>query len=83
MINQIERGRTPIVSSQELELMGYQLVAYALTTLMASVHAMQRVLENLKKNGSPHGYMEEIASFDELDELLGFPEVRKWEKRFQ
>lgn len=83
MINQIEGGRTPIVPVQELEAMGYKLVAYALTTLMASVHAMQRVLEMLRKNGDPESYSQEIARFDELDELLGFPEVREWENRFR
>jgi 2-methylisocitrate lyase-like PEP mutase family enzyme len=83
MINQIEGGRTPILTVQELEAMGYKLIAYALTTLMASVRAMQRVLKNLRKNGSPESYVEEIASFDELDELLGFPEAREWEKRFR
>jgi 2-methylisocitrate lyase-like PEP mutase family enzyme len=83
MINQIEGGRTPIVPVKELEAMGYKLVAYALTTLMASVHAMQGVLENLRKYGDPAGYSQEIARFDELDELLGFPEVREWENRFR
>ncbi len=83
MINQIEGGRTPILTVQELEAMGYKLVAYALTTLMASVRAMQRVLKNLRKNGTPESDVEEIASFDELDELLGFPEAREWEKRFR
>ena len=83
MINQIEGGKTPILTVQELEAMGYKLVAYALTTLMASVRAMQRVLKNLRKNGAPESYADEIASFDELDELLGFPEAREWEKRFR
>jgi 2-methylisocitrate lyase-like PEP mutase family enzyme len=83
MINQIEGGKTPIVPVQELQTMGYKLVAYALTTLMASVRAMQRILEKLRKSGTPEGYLEEIASFDELDELLGFPEAREWEKRFR
>jgi 2,3-dimethylmalate lyase len=83
MVNQIEGGRTPIVAVHELEAMGYKLVAYALTTLMASVRAVQRVLENLRKHGAPDSYTEELARFDELDELLGFPEVREWEKRFR
>jgi 2,3-dimethylmalate lyase len=83
MINQIERGRTPLLSIQELETTGYKIVAYALTALMASVRAMQRTLESLRKHGSPDLYLNEIASFDELDELLGFPEVREWENRFR
>jgi 2-methylisocitrate lyase-like PEP mutase family enzyme len=83
MVNQIEFGRTPLLSAGELERLGYKIVAYALTTLMASVKAMQETLAALKREGSPKSYLNRIATFEELDELLGFPEVRAWEKRFR
>jgi 2-methylisocitrate lyase-like PEP mutase family enzyme len=83
MINQIERGQTPLLPVRQLEQLGYSLVAFALTTLMASVRAMQKVLLTLQQRGSAEQYLNEIATFEELDELLGFPEVRRWEKQFQ
>ena len=83
MINQIERGKTPLLPVQELQLLGYKIVAYALTALMASVGAMQKTLQCLRQTGSTEGYLNEVATFEQLDELLGFPEVRAWEKRFQ
>ncbi len=82
MLNQIEGGKTPLLTAKELEQLGYKIVAYALTALMASVKAVQRTLAALKREGSPGSYLHNIASFEELDELLGFPEVRAWEKRF-
>jgi 2-methylisocitrate lyase-like PEP mutase family enzyme len=82
MLNQIESGKTPILSVKELEELGYKIVAYALTALMASVRAVQRTLATLKREGSPRSYLHNIATFEELDDLLGFPEVRAWEKRF-
>ncbi|MFN8008352.1 MAG: isocitrate lyase/PEP mutase family protein [Terriglobia bacterium] len=83
MINQIEGGKTPLVPIQDLQAMGYKLVAYALTALMASVRAIQHALKSLRENGTPQNAMGELASFAELDELLGFPEVRAWEERFR
>ena len=83
MINQIERGKTPLLPVSELQTLGYKIVAYPLTALMAAVRATQRALESLKREGSGQTYQNEIATFEELDELLGFPEVRAWEKRFQ
>jgi len=82
MLNQIESGKTPLLPVKALEQLGYKIVAYALTTLMASVRAVQRTLAILKREGSVASYLDNIATFEELDELLGFPEVRAWEKRF-
>ena len=83
MLNQIESGQTPTLPVRELQALGYKIAAYALTALMASVRAMQRTLKSLQREGSPHQYLNDIATFEELDELFGFPEVRAWEKRFQ
>ena len=44
---------------------------------------MQQTLAALKREGSSQPYLQDIATFEELDELLGFPEVRAWEKRFR
>jgi 2-methylisocitrate lyase-like PEP mutase family enzyme len=83
MLNQIEGGKTPLLAVEELDRLGYRIVAYALTALMASVKAMQQTLAALKREGSPQSYLHNIATFEELDELLGFPEVRAWEKMFR
>ena len=83
MLNQIEGGQTPTLPVRELQALGYKIAAYALTALMASVRAMQRTLKSLQREGSSHQYLNDIATFEELDELFGFPEVRTWEKRFQ
>ena len=83
MLNQIEGGQTPTLPVRELQALGYKIVAYALTALMASVRAMQRTLRFLHQEGATDQYLNDIASFEELDELFGFPEVRAWEKKFQ
>lgn len=82
MINLIERGKTPILSINQLQALGYQIIVYALTTLMASIRAMERILSKLKEQALPEEYLDDIATFDELDQLLAFPEWRQWENRF-
>lgn len=83
MLNQIEGGQTPNLPVRDLQALGYKIAAYALTALMASVRAMQRTLKWLQCEGTTDQYLNDIATFEELDELLGFPQVRAWEKRFQ
>ena len=83
MINLVERGRTPLLPLEQLQTLGYKVLAYALTTLMASVRAMERALSKLKDQVPPEEYLDDLASFEELDQLLGFPEWRQWENRFR
>lgn len=83
MINQIERGKTPLLPIAELQSLGYKIAAYALTTLMASVRAVRAALQALRRSDPAESYINTLATFEELDELLGFPEVRQWETRFR
>jgi len=82
MANMVEGGKTPLMSTQELEDMGYKLLAYPLTLLMASIKTMQDALSSWREKGSTKHLIGQITSFDELDELMGFPEVRQWEARY-
>lgn len=82
MINLIERGKTPILSINQLQTLGYKIIAYPLTTLMASIRAMERILLKLKDQALPEEYLEDIATFEEVDQLLAFPQWRQWENRF-
>lgn len=82
MANMIEGGKTPLMSTQELQDMGYKLLAYPLTLLMTSIAAMQHALSTWREKGSTKHLVGQITSFDELDELMGFPEVRAWEAKY-
>ena len=83
MLNQIERGKTPILPIKDLQTLGFNIVAYALTALMASVRAMETTLNKLKNQAEPSEYLQNIATFEDIDQLLNFPEWRLWESRFQ
>ncbi|GFP93400.1 2 3-dimethylmalate lyase [Phtheirospermum japonicum] len=71
MANMLEGGgRTPILSPIELADVGYKLVAYPLSLLGVSIHAMQDALLAIKGGRIPSpGSM---PSFEEIKEILGF-----------
>tara|TARA_B100001013_G_C24617731_1_gene445889 strand:+ start:870 stop:1733 length:864 start_codon:yes stop_codon:yes gene_type:complete len=83
MLNQIERGKTPILPIKDIQNLGFKIVAYALTALMASVRAMESTLNKLKNQAEPSEYLQDIATFEDINQLLNFPEWRLWENRFQ
>jgi carboxyvinyl-carboxyphosphonate phosphorylmutase len=82
MANMVEGGKTPLGTNRELQSLGFKLVAYPITLLLASITAMKRALTVLKEKGTTKDLTDEIISFKELDELIGFPEVRAWEARY-
>lgn len=76
--NLIEHGKTPILSHQQLETMGYKIAVYPLTLLNVSIQAMQVSLAALK-----HGKASEVMSFSELTKTVGFPEYYQEEEKYK
>lgn len=75
LINMMEGGQTPLCSQKDLENWGYKIIAYPLTTILTMTKAVQDSLAYLKINGTTNDYfLKNMASFEELKQLLGFPE---------
>ena len=41
--NMVEKGRTPVLSKEELENLGYKIAIFPVTALLASVHALSLI----------------------------------------
>ncbi|KAG9146195.1 hypothetical protein Leryth_007907 [Lithospermum erythrorhizon] len=73
-------GKTPILDPNELENLGYKLVAYPLSLMGVSIRAMQDALQAIRGGRMPSpGSM---PSFDELKEILGFNTYYEEEKKY-
>ncbi|KAL1553249.1 2,3-dimethylmalate lyase-like [Salvia divinorum] len=81
MANMLEGGgKTPILSPNELDDIGYKLVAYPLSLMGVSIRAMQDALLAIKGGRMPPpGSM---PSFEELKEILGFNAYYEEEMRY-
>jgi 2,3-dimethylmalate lyase len=80
--NMVEKGRTPVLSRQALEALGYQMAIFPVTALLASVHAMTQVYEQFKQHGSSAQSKIPLYDFGELSALMGFEDVWAFEKRY-
>ncbi|MGA1475980.1 MAG: isocitrate lyase/PEP mutase family protein [Prochlorothrix sp.] len=69
MANVIEGGKTPCLSAQELETLGYSLVAYALSGLFASVGAVRAYFQQLQATGQVTT-TEDLVQFEEFKRLI-------------
>ncbi len=83
MANMIEGGKTPLLSTTELNKMGFRLVAFAVSCLLAATKAMQRAMTVLKKEGTTRAVLGEMAKFEDFNDLIGFPEVRSFEAKYK
>lgn len=79
MANMLEGGgKTPICTPEELDRMGFTLVAYPLSLLGVSIKAMQAALVDLKQGNIPR----DVPDFQTLQAAVGFPEYFEQEQRY-
>ncbi|MDD2390972.1 MAG: oxaloacetate decarboxylase [Desulfobacterales bacterium] len=83
LVNMVEGGgKTPILPASELEAIGFNLAIYPTSVWMASIYAIQKVLQELKIHGTPDGYADKMVSFEEMFELVDRSGYMALEKRF-
>ena len=79
--NMVERGRTPVMSREDLESMGYKIAIFPVTALLAAVQAMAEVYKQFQAHGSSDGGGQALYDFADLTRLMGFEDVWAFEKR--
>ncbi|OYT51563.1 MAG: carboxyvinyl-carboxyphosphonate phosphorylmutase [Desulfurococcales archaeon ex4484_204] len=82
MLNLIEGGRTPLVSVQEAEKLGFKIVIFPLTTLYAAAKAMLDTLTILKEKGSAETYLDRLITFPEFAKVVNVDKFRAMEDRY-
>ena len=70
LVNRLEGGKTPPLSTNELFQMGFKLQVFPLTTILATHFAVTKAVDNLKSGNVKN----ELTSFENFREFVGFPE---------
>jgi hypothetical protein len=72
MANMLEGGgKTPILAPEELQALGFSLVAYPLSLLGVSIRAMENALIGLKSGRVPG--VRDMGTFVDIQMAVGFP----------
>jgi len=71
LANMLVGGKTPILSTDELEQLGYKIAVCPVESLMAAGFAIRKLAETFLKSGRVDQLQDELLSFDELKRLLG------------
>ncbi len=81
LANMIEGGKTPCLSAQDLEKLGFKLGVFALSGLFAATRAIEDCFRFLKENGTTSGF-ENRSSFKDYKEIIDIKKYQELEGKF-
>jgi methylisocitrate lyase len=79
--NMIDGGKTPLLTAEELQELGYRIVVFPLAGLFAATAAMCRVFEHLKKNGTTQGFKATVG-FSDFEQIIDVPAFHELERKY-
>jgi 2,3-dimethylmalate lyase len=82
LFNMASSGKTPFISKEEIEALGYKLAIYPNFAMLCAVPVVRNYLFELKTRGTVAHLVDEMASFRELFEIAGMKEIRELEMKY-
>ena len=82
LFNWVESGKTPSIPLERLKELGFRLIIFPVSVLLAATASMREVLARIYTEGTPTRAMDWLLSLGEFIDFIGLPEIRKLEERF-
>jgi 2-methylisocitrate lyase-like PEP mutase family enzyme len=81
--NMLEGGVTPLLTRDELDKIGFQLIVCPLTALYASAKAMQDMFKLIKTAGTTRDRLDHLLSFQQFHEIIDLEAYYKLAERYK
>jgi 2-methylisocitrate lyase-like PEP mutase family enzyme len=78
--NMVEGGRTPMLSNARLAEIGYALAIYPVAGLLSAAAALDAVYRQIRATGSSLGSPAPLYSFADMNALMGFDDVWRFDR---
>ncbi|HEY1294847.1 MAG TPA: isocitrate lyase/PEP mutase family protein [Chloroflexota bacterium] len=82
LFNWAEGGKTPPISYSSLRELGFRIIIYPISALLAATGAIRTVLSTIKRDGTPAAALPGLPDFHEFLDFIGLPEIQQLEQRF-
>ncbi|MBF6615817.1 MAG: isocitrate lyase/PEP mutase family protein [Candidimonas sp.] len=80
LINIVEGGKTPVLSREQLQAMGFRLAIYPGTGFLAMGKALEDAYSALLQDGSSAAVADRLYDFESFSRLMGFQAVWDFDK---
>jgi 2-methylisocitrate lyase-like PEP mutase family enzyme len=78
MANMVEQGDTPFLEPKKLADIGYKIIIYPISLMLAGLRAMEKSLKSMQGGKHPDA----LAEFSHLRDVVGFPDYYDKEKKY-
>lgn len=82
LFNWVEGGKTEGMDISLIRDLGYRIVIFPISTLLAATAAVRNLLTCLQATGSTDEFRDRMATFEEVTTLVGLDQVREIEASF-
>jgi len=82
LANMVEGGRTPILPRARLAELGFQVAIYPAAGFLSTAATLDQMYRHLATTGSSLDAPVPVFDFKKLTEILGFPDVHAFERRW-
>lgn len=79
MANMVEFGKTPLLPAERLAELGFCFIIYPGALTRALVPVAQQLLADLQADGSTMSWLDRMATFQEVNEVVGLSAATEWE----
>ena len=83
LANMVEGGKTPISSADELRDIGYKIAIFPGGAVRAIAHHLQAYFGGLLKDGNNDAFSERMHNFNDLNDVIGTPELLELGKKYE
>ncbi|MCI1880654.1 MAG: oxaloacetate decarboxylase [Sporolactobacillus sp.] len=82
MANMIEQGKTPLMTDDELQELGFRIAVHPTALAYAQTFAEEALLTELHTKKTTAGFMDRLIPFHRFNRFIGLDEVNALEQRY-
>ena len=78
--NMVEGGRSPALTAEELQKLGYAAALFPVASVYAAAWAVRGLADTLRRTGTTAGWSGQMMDFADFNRLVGLEEIRRLER---
>lgn len=82
MANMVEKGKTPLLKTNDLQDLGYKIAIYPVAPLYSATKAMLEFYDKLKEDKTSSTSLDKMVDFPTFNRMIHLQEIRDLEKKF-